>query len=111
MTVVEILDRVLPVEDAEVAAFARKQLEKRGIKFKVGSKVKSLTKNSDSVSVTIEGAGAMESLVVERVISAVGVQGNIENLGLGSAQREGREGMRCRGPIWSHECGRRLRNR
>jgi dihydrolipoamide dehydrogenase len=83
VTVVEILPQILPAEDAEIAAFARKQFEKQGIKILTGAKVTKLDKQSDSVTATIDdGKGATQTLKVERVISAVGVTGNIENLGL-----------------------------
>jgi dihydrolipoamide dehydrogenase len=83
VTVVEVLPQVLPVEDAEIAAFARKSFEKQGIKILTGAKVTKLDKHADSVTATIDdGKGKTETLTVERVISAVGVTGNIENLGL-----------------------------
>src|SRR3954463_14564956 len=83
VTVVEVLPQILPVEDAEVAAFARKSFEKQGIKILTGAKVTKLDKKADSVTATIDdGKGGTQTLTVERVISAVGVVGNIENLGL-----------------------------
>src|ERR1700757_951091 len=83
VTVVEVLAQILPVEDGEIAAFARKSFEKQGIKIFTGAKVTKLDKKSDSVLATIDdGKGATQTLTVERVISAVGVTGNIENLGL-----------------------------
>src|SRR5437870_10073275 len=86
VTVVEVLPQILPVEDAEIAAFARKAFEKQGIKIFTGAKVTKLDRKADSVTATIEdGKGGTQSLTVERVISAVGVVGNIENLGLEKA--------------------------
>ena len=83
VTVVEVLQQILPVEDAEISAFARKAFEKQGIKILTGAKVTKLDKKSDSVTATIDdGKGGTQTLTVERVISAVGVVGNIENLGL-----------------------------
>src|SRR5438874_1886729 len=83
VTIVEVLPQILPVEDAEIAAFARKSFEKQGIKIFTGAKVTKLDKKSDSVTATIDdGKGGTQTLTVERVISAVGVTGNIENLGL-----------------------------
>jgi dihydrolipoamide dehydrogenase len=83
VTVVEVLPQILPVEDAEIAAFARKAFEKQGIKIISGAKVTKLDKKADSVTATIDdGKGGTQSLTVDRVISAVGVVGNIENLGL-----------------------------
>jgi dihydrolipoamide dehydrogenase len=83
VTVVEILPQILPAEDAEISAFARKQFEKQGIKILTSAKVTKLDKAADSVTATIdEGKRGTQTLTVERVISAVGVTGNIENLGL-----------------------------
>jgi dihydrolipoyl dehydrogenase len=86
VTVVEVLPQILPAEDAEISAFARKQFEKQGIKIFTGAKVTRLDKKADSVSAAIDdGKGNARTLSVERVISAVGVTGNIENLGLEKA--------------------------
>src|ERR1700751_4302584 len=83
VTVVEVLPQILPAEDAEIAAFARKSFEKQGIKIFTGAKVTKLDKTADSVTATIDdGKGGTQTLTVERGISAVGVVGNIENLGL-----------------------------
>src|ERR1700758_2151435 len=83
VTIVEVLPQILPVEDAEIAAFARKSFEKQGIKIFTSAKVTKLDKKSDSVTATIDdGKGGTQTLTVERVISAVGVVGNTENLGL-----------------------------
>jgi dihydrolipoamide dehydrogenase len=83
VTVVEVLPQILPVEDAEIAAFARKSFEKQGIKILTGAKVTKLDKGPDSVTATIDdGKGGTQTLTVDRVIAAVGVVGNIENLGL-----------------------------
>jgi dihydrolipoamide dehydrogenase len=83
VTIVEVLPQILPVEDAEIAAFARKQFEKQGIKIVTGAKVTRLDRKADQVTATIDdGKGGTQSLTVDRVISAVGVVGNVENLGL-----------------------------
>jgi dihydrolipoamide dehydrogenase len=83
VTIVEVLPQILPVEDAEIAAFARKAFERQGIKIMTGTKVTRLDKKADSVTATIDdGKGGTSQLTVDRVISAVGVVGNIENLGL-----------------------------
>jgi dihydrolipoamide dehydrogenase len=82
VTVVEVLPQILPVEDAEIAGFARKQFEKQGIKIMSGAKVTKLDKKADSVTATIDDGKTTQQLTVDRVISAVGVVGNIENLGL-----------------------------
>jgi dihydrolipoamide dehydrogenase len=83
VTVVEVLPQILPAEDAEIAAFARKQFEKQGMTIMSGAKVTKLDKKADSVVATIDdGKGKTQTIEVDRVISAVGVVGNIENLGL-----------------------------
>jgi len=82
VTVVEVLPQILPAEDAEIAALARKSFEKQGIKIRTNAKLTKLDKKSDSVTATIEDGGKSQTITAERVISAVGVVGNIENLGL-----------------------------
>lgn len=82
VTLVEVLERILPVEDKEISTFARKSFEKQGIKIHTGSTVKSLKKNKDSVTATFESGGKSQEITVNRVILAVGIVGNTENLGL-----------------------------
>jgi dihydrolipoamide dehydrogenase len=82
VTVVEIMDQVMPVEDAEIAKVAQKQLEKQGLKFRLSAKVTKLDKKANSVTATIEAGGKSEQITVDRVIAAAGVVANIENLGL-----------------------------
>ena len=82
VTVVEVLPQILPVEDHEIQALARKSFEKQGIKIQTNAKVTKLDKKGDSVTATIEEGSKSQTITVERVISAVGVVGNIENLGL-----------------------------
>jgi dihydrolipoamide dehydrogenase len=82
VTVVEVLPRILAVEDEEISKFAHKQFEKQGMKILTGATVKSLKKGDNSVTVTIESGGKTSEITVERVISAVGIVGNVENLGL-----------------------------
>ncbi|QEX22258.1 dihydrolipoyl dehydrogenase [Hypericibacter adhaerens] len=82
VTVVEVMDRVLPVEDAEISAFAKKAFEKQGMKILTSATVKALKKGTDSVTATIEAGGKSSDVTVERVILAVGIVGNVENLGL-----------------------------
>ncbi len=83
VTVVEIMDRVLPVEDAEISEFAQKAFERQGMKIKTGTTVEKLEPGEDSVTVTLKGPdGESETHTVERVILAVGITGNVENLGL-----------------------------
>ncbi len=82
VTVIEVLDRILPVEDREISAFARKAFEKQGMRILTGAKLGRITKQPDSVTVQIEANGRQETLTVDRVISAVGIVGNTEELGL-----------------------------
>jgi dihydrolipoamide dehydrogenase len=82
VTVVEVMDRVLPVEDEEISAFARKAFEKQGMKIITSAAVKGVTKGAESVTVTVEAGGTSSQITVDRVISAVGIVGNVENLGL-----------------------------
>src|SRR5262249_12497215 len=82
VTVVEVLPQILPVEDHEIQTFARKSFEKQGTKILTNAKVTKLDRKSDSVTATIEEGGKSQTVTAERVISAVGVVGNIENLGL-----------------------------
>ncbi len=82
VTVVEVMDRVLPVEDEEISVFARKAFEKQGMKILTGAAVKGVKKGADSVTVTVESGGKSQDITVDRVISAVGIVGNVEGLGL-----------------------------
>src|SRR6266704_2865853 len=82
VTVVEVLDRVVPVEDEEISAFARKAFEKQGMKIHTSATVKALKRAAESVTATIETAGKSVEVTAERVVLAVGIVGNVENLGL-----------------------------
>ena len=82
VTVVEVLDRILPVEDEEISTFAHKQFEKQGIKIHTSAKVSELKRGKDNVTATIEAGGKKTALTVDRVILAVGIVGNVEDLGL-----------------------------
>ena len=83
VTVVELLPQILPVEDAEIAGLARKQFEKQGIKILTGAKVTNVEKGAESVTATVEdGKGGTQTITAERLISAVGVVGNVETIGL-----------------------------
>ncbi|WP_068110284.1 dihydrolipoyl dehydrogenase [Tropicimonas marinistellae] len=81
-TVVEVLDRVLPVEDEEISAFAKKQFTKQGMKILEKSMVKQLDRAAGKVTAHIETGGKVEKHDFDTVISAVGIVGNVENLGL-----------------------------
>jgi len=82
VTVCEVLDRILPVEDAEVSAFAKRAFEKQGMKILTSATVSNLKKGANNVTATITVGGKAEQIIVDRVISAVGIVGNVENLGL-----------------------------
>ncbi len=83
VTVVEVMPQILPVEDAEIAAFARKRFEKQGMKILTGAKVTKVEKGADSVTATIQDEkGATQTLTADRLISAVGVVANVEGIGL-----------------------------
>jgi len=81
-TVVEVMDRVLPVEDAEISAFAKKQFVKQGMKIMEKAMVKQLDRAKGKVTAHIEMGGKVEKQEFDTVISAVGIVGNVENLGL-----------------------------
>ncbi|MBN8873351.1 MAG: dihydrolipoyl dehydrogenase [Rhodospirillales bacterium] len=82
VTVVEVLPRILPVEDEEISALAQKAFEKQGMKIMAGAAVKGVKKGSNNVTVTVEAGGKTQDFTVDRVISAVGIVGNVEGLGL-----------------------------
>jgi dihydrolipoamide dehydrogenase len=83
VTLVEVMPQILPVEDDEIAAHVRKRIEKQGIKVMTSAKVAGLQKNGGTVTATVEDQkGQASTLTVDRVISAVGVVGNIEGIGL-----------------------------
>ena len=81
-TVVEVMDRVLPVEDAEISAFAKKAFQKQGMKIMEKSIVKQLDRGKDKVTAHIERGGKVQKMDFDTVISAVGIVGNVEDLGL-----------------------------
>ncbi|MCO6385748.1 dihydrolipoyl dehydrogenase [Aliihoeflea sp. 40Bstr573] len=86
VTVVELLPQIMPVEDAEISKLAQKQLEKQGMKFLLEAKVTKVEKSGNSVTAHVETKdGKTQKITADRLISAVGVQGNIENLGLEEA--------------------------
>ena len=81
-TVVEVMDRVLPVEDVEISKFAKKQFVKQGMKIMEKSMVKKLDRGKGKVTAHIETGGKVVTEEFDTVISAVGIVGNVENLGL-----------------------------
>ncbi|SNS16039.1 dihydrolipoamide dehydrogenase [[Luteovulum] sphaeroides subsp. megalophilum] len=84
-TVVEVMERILPVEDAEVSAFAKKQFVKQGMKILEKATVKKLDRAGGKVTAHVETGGKTETMEFDTVISAVGIVGNVEGLGLEAA--------------------------
>lgn len=82
VTVVEVMDRVLPVEDEEISAMALKAFQKQGMKIMTGATVQALDKSKTNVTATIETKKGTEKLTVDNVIMAVGIVGNTEDIGL-----------------------------
>lgn len=82
VTIVEIQDRILPVEDIEISQLARKAFEKQGIKIHTDTTVKALEKGKNSVKATFDHKGKSHTETFDRVIVATGIVGNTENLGL-----------------------------
>ena len=82
VTVVEMLDRILPVEDEEISAFARKRFEKDAITIKVATTAKSLKATPNGVEAIVESGGKAETLSASHAIIAVGISANTEGLGL-----------------------------
>lgn len=82
VTVIEMMDRVMPVEDEEISLFARKQFEKQGMKIITGAKLAKLEKGAHNVTAHVEVAGKTEKITADRVIMAVGIVANTENIGL-----------------------------
>ncbi|MFZ5914158.1 MAG: dihydrolipoyl dehydrogenase [Pseudomonadota bacterium] len=86
VTVVEVLERILPVEDEEISALARKAFEKQGMKIHTGASVTAMRRGADKVTAALDlGGGKTTEIQVDRVIMAVGITGNVENLGLETA--------------------------
>lgn len=82
VTVVEVLDRILPVEDAEISAFARKQLERQGMRILTGAQVKAVETGADGARAAVALAdGKTETIEADRVIVAVGIVGNVDGVG------------------------------
>jgi len=82
VTLVEVVDRILPVEDEEISAFVAKAFTKQGMKLLTGARVQGVRKNGDSITAVIEAGGKVQEITADRLISAVGIVGNVEDLGL-----------------------------
>ncbi len=82
VTLIEVLDRILPVEDAEISAFVRKSFEKQGMKVLTGAKVQGVRKDGAGLTAVVEANGTVQEIAADRLISAVGIVGNVEGIGL-----------------------------
>lgn len=82
VTLVEMAENILPVEDEEISKLARKSFEKQGIKILTSASLKSFKKSTTEITAMVEIAGQIEELKAEKIIMAVGIVANIENLGL-----------------------------
>ena len=82
VTLVEVVDRILPVEDEEISAFVAKSFTKQGMKLLTAARIQGVRKNADSVTAVIEANGKVQEITADRLISAVGIVGTVEDLGL-----------------------------
>lgn len=82
VTLIEVMDRILPVEDAEVSAFVQKSFTKQGMKVITGARVQGVRKTADGIVAVVEAGNKVQEIAADRLISAVGIVGNVENLGL-----------------------------
>ncbi|HYZ32734.1 MAG TPA: dihydrolipoyl dehydrogenase [Crenalkalicoccus sp.] len=82
VTLIEVLDRILPVEDAEISAFVRKSFEKQGMKVLTDAKVQGVRRNGEGLTAVVETGGKVQEIAADRLISAIGIVGNVEDLGL-----------------------------
>ena len=82
VTLIEVMDRVLPVEDAEISAFVRKSFEKQGMTVLTGAKVQGVRRGTGTVTAIVEAGGKVTEIEADRLISAVGIVGNVEGIGL-----------------------------
>ncbi|WP_426957136.1 dihydrolipoyl dehydrogenase [Muricoccus radiodurans] len=82
VTLIEVMDRILPVEDVEISTFVQKAFTKQGMKVLTGAKVGQITKSGNSVTVNVEVKGQAQQITADRLISAVGIVGNVEDIGL-----------------------------
>jgi dihydrolipoamide dehydrogenase len=82
VTLVEVMDRILPVEDEEISAFVAKSFAKQGMKLLTGERVQGVRKGADNVTAVIEAGGKVQEIAADRLISAVGLVGNVEDIGL-----------------------------
>jgi dihydrolipoamide dehydrogenase len=82
VTLIEVMDRILPVEDAEISTFVQKAFVKQGMTVLTGARVQGVRKGADNVTAIVEANGKVQEITADRLISAVGIVGNVESLGL-----------------------------
>jgi dihydrolipoamide dehydrogenase len=82
VTLIEVMDRILPVEDAEISAFVAKSFAKQGMTILTSARVQGIRKGADSITAIVEAGGRVQEITAERLVSAVGIVGNVEDLGL-----------------------------
>jgi dihydrolipoamide dehydrogenase len=82
VTLIEVVDRILPVEDEEISAFVHKAFTKQGMKILTGARIQGIRKAADSITAVVEAGGKVQEITADRLISAVGIVGNIEDIGL-----------------------------
>lgn len=82
VTVVEVMDRIMPVEDPEISAFAQQSLAKKGMKFITGAIVKKIDKSKTNITATIDVGKKTKTIIADRVIMAVGIVPNVEEIGI-----------------------------
>ncbi|MGK7862362.1 dihydrolipoyl dehydrogenase [Falsiroseomonas sp. E2-1-a4] len=82
VTLIEVMDRILPVEDEEISAFVHKAFTKQKMQIITGARVQGVRKGADSITAIVEANGKVQEITADRMISAVGIVGNVEDLGL-----------------------------
>jgi dihydrolipoamide dehydrogenase len=110
VTLIEVLDRILPVEDAEISAFVRKSFEKQGMKILTAPRCQGVGRRGRPHR-RGRGRDKVQEIKADRLISAVGIVGNVEDIGLEGTGREGRAHPRPHRRVVPHRRARRLRHR
>ena len=82
VTIIEYLDRILPNEDEEISSFLEKNFKKNGINILTSTKVLNVIDKNKDVTVEIENKNGKKTLTVNKVLSAIGIKSNIENIGI-----------------------------
>ena len=100
VTVVEALERILPVEDEEISALAAKAFAGQGIRLRTGARLASVARTADGIAATVATPEGEERVLAERLVSAVGITGNVEDLGLEGRRRARGEGGTSSATAW-----------